>query len=69
MAWPWHEALEPFCKEVMRELGYGLADVARRVIQRMFHPRLSNEMESYDVASNICQDFAGPVIDTHFTRV
>jgi hypothetical protein len=33
----------------------GLTDIARDVMQRMSHPRLSSSMSSYDVVSNICQ--------------
>ena len=34
---------------------YGLAHIARRVIQRTLNPRSLSSMAPYDVASDICQ--------------
>ena len=35
--------------------GWGLTDIARHVIQRIFNPRFSISMPCYDAASTICQ--------------
>jgi len=66
----WVAAAVWLCVPPVRLRRQGLADVDRHVIQRTLIPRVSSNMATYDMESNICQAFkvALHVIGCNFSR-